>query len=184
MFCTICFTFCIKGYSLYNQNVINDNIDLIYKEISSGNQFVSFNEIDDEFINALLSSEDKRFYSHPGVDLKSIIRALITNLKYLDYKEGGSTITQQLAKNLYFTSEKKIERKVAELYVVYQLENNYTKDQILEMYLNIIYFGEGKYGLSDAVTYYFQEDPIDLSQVQINALVKTIKCPTYCNPNY
>jgi membrane peptidoglycan carboxypeptidase len=99
------------------------------------------------------------------------------------FEQGGSTITQQLAKNMYFSFEKKYERKVAELFVAFQLEKELTKDEILELYCNIAYYGEGCYGLKQAAEHYYGVDPLELSEVQIVALVWTLKSPNNYNPN-
>lgn len=102
------------------------------------------------YINAVISVEDHRFYSHHGIDMIAIGRATINDIKAMRLVEGGSTITQQLAKNIYFTQEKKITRKIAEVFMAFTIEKNYSKDQILELYLNTSYFGDGYQTVKEA----------------------------------
>ena len=99
------------------------------------------------------------------------------------YKEGGSTITQQLAKNLCLSFKKNLSRKFAEVFIAKDLEDHYSKDEILEMYLNITYLGEGNYGIQAASQYYYHIDAIDLNKQQCDILVKTLKRPSVYNPS-
>ena len=107
--------------------------------------------------NAVIAVEDHRFEKHGGIDIIGTCRAIVTNITSFSLVEGGSTITQQLARNLYFTQEQSLTRKIAELLVAFDLEKNYSKDQILELYINTIYFGEGYYGIKEACEGYFDE---------------------------
>lgn len=172
-----------EGYLLYknavNSTAIVDKID----EIRSDKNFIQLNDVDKEYLSALIESEDKRFYYHIGIDPIAITRAVFHNIAEGRFAEGGSTITQQLAKNLYFSFEKEMERKIAEVFVANDLERNYTKDEILELYINIIYFGENCYGIKDASLHYFNKLPNTLTKEEIDALVITIKAPNYYNPN-
>ena len=102
------------------------------------------------YVQAVVAVEDHRFYEHFGLDLIAIGRALVNDIKAGRYVEGGSTITQQLAKNLYFSQEKTMNRKAAEVFLALELERNYTKDEILELYVNSIYFGDGYYNVGEA----------------------------------
>ena len=108
---------------------------------------------------------------------------LLKNVVARSTVEGGSSITQQLAKNMYFSFEKRYERKVAELFVAFDLEKSASKDDILEMYCNIAYFGEGCYGLREATLHYYNLEPLEISTEQAASLVKTLKSPNYYNPN-
>ena len=113
-----------------------------------GLQWKRFNidEVPEYYINAIIAVEDHRFKEHGPVDYISITRAIVSNIQSKDFNEGGSTITQQVAKNLYFIGEKDVvSRKIAEIFLAIELENNYSKDDILEFYINTIYFGEGYY---------------------------------------
>ena len=112
--------------------------------------YTKINEVPQMYINAVISVEDHRFYKHKGIDVIAIGRAVINDIKQMDFVEGGSTISQQLSKNLYFTQEKKITRKIAEVFMSFKIEKNYNKNEILELYLNTSYFGDGYYTLKEA----------------------------------
>lgn len=111
---------------------------------------ISLEEIPDSFKAAVIATEDKNFYDHHGVDFTGIMRALITNIRAGKIAAGGSTITQQTAKNLFLTNERTLIRKIKELFYAIQLERQYSKDEILTMYCNTIYFGQGAYGVEVA----------------------------------
>ncbi len=143
---------------------------------------LSKGEIPTSLKNAFVSIEDKRFYSHHGIDLKRIIGAAINNLKNGKYKEGASTITQQLIKNTHLNSEKTIKRKLSEMKLALLLEKEYDKDEILTMYLNHIYFGENCYGVKTASQRYFNKEPKDLTVAECATLAAIIKAPTYYSP--
>lgn len=175
--------FAVKGYGMYKDAVNEHSLEEMVSSARRDAGYVALSDISTEFKEQLLESEDKEFYEHCGISLKGIGRAFIADVKARAFVQGGSTITQQLAKNLYFTGEKKIERKFAELFVVYLLENFYSKDEILELYCNVIYFGEGCYGIQEAAQNYYGVDALHLDKDEAASLVFTIKCPTYYNPN-
>lgn len=173
----------IKGYNMY-QNAINTQAlaDKV-QEIRQQDNYVKLADVDPDYLQSLIQSEDRWFYIHPGINPVSIVRATFVNIVNQRFSQGGSTITQQLAKNMYFSFEKKLERKVAELFVVLELELNYTKDELLELYINMIYFGENVYGIKNATLHYYNTLPNDLTEQQINQLVYTIKSPENYNPH-
>jgi membrane peptidoglycan carboxypeptidase len=173
----------VTGYEMYKTAVEAMSISDKVEEIRQDKNYITFDEIPEEYIKQVLRSEDKRFYYHFGFDPISTTRAMANNLMAGRFEQGGSTITQQLAKNMYFSFEKNYERKVAELFVAFQLEKELTKDEILELYCNIAYYGEGCYGLKQAAEHYYGVDPLELSEVQIVALVWTLKSPNNYNPN-
>ena len=119
-------------------------------ELRQNEHFTSYSEVPDYYLDAVICIEDHRFFSHFGVDILATLRAFKNNIVAMEVKEGGSSITQQVAKNLCFTQEKTIFRKIAELFVVHDLEKNYSKEEILELYINNIYFGAGYYNIYDA----------------------------------
>lgn len=172
-----------KGYKMYKTATETMSVSDKVKELKQQKNYITFEEIPEEYKRQVLQSEDKRFYYHLGIDPIATARAMVNNLKAGRYVQGGSSITQQLAKNMYFSFEKKYERKVAELFVAFQLERELTKDQILELYCNIAYYGEGCYGLKQAANHYYGVNPGELSKTQIAALVWTIKSPNNYNPN-
>ncbi|MEZ4754383.1 MAG: PBP1A family penicillin-binding protein [Bdellovibrionota bacterium] len=132
--------------------------------------------------NAFLAAEDSSFYTHPGIDLLSIFRAFVKNLQQGGMKQGGSTITQQVVKNLLLSSEKKLERKVKEAILSYKLEQRFSKDDILEMYLNQIYFGNGAYGIKAAAKLYFHKELKDVSIAEAAMLAGLPKAPSRYSP--
>jgi penicillin-binding protein 1A len=132
--------------------------------------------------NAVIAIEDQRFFKHWGADLHAIARAILSNLKHHQIVEGGSTITQQLAKSLFLTREKTIERKIKELLLSIQLEKNYTKEEILQLYLNQIYFGQGAYGIQEAASVYFGKDVQELNLAESAMLAGLPRAPNTYSP--
>ena len=172
----------VKGYNMYTDALEQVPLEDKVSEIQSKSDYISLTDLPSEFTYALLESEDSRFYEHSGVDLVSIGRAIWIDIKTMSFAEGGSTITQQLAKNMYFEFDKKLSRKVADALMAREIEKHYDKNEILELYINSIYFGEGCYGISAASRYYYGVAPSDLTQEQQAALIKTIKAPSVYNP--
>ena len=138
---------------------------------------ISLSTLPDHVKNAFLAAEDLRFYKHPGFDLTRIFGAVISNLKTGGYGQGASTITQQLVKLSHLSSQKTIARKLEEVWLALQMERQFTKDEILEMYLNFIYFGQGAYGVQAAAEVTFGVDAKDLSPAQAASLAAAIKAP-------
>jgi len=131
---------------------------------------------------AVLAIEDRRFYEHGAVDMRGLLRAVYVNLKARRIVQGGSTITQQVAKNLFLTPERKIARKVRELLLAFWLERKFTKDQILNLYLNRVYLGAGTYGIQAAAMRYFDRSARDVSVFQAAMLAGLLKAPSRYNP--
>lgn len=129
-------------------------------------------------IDAFLAAEDLRFYKHPGFDITRIAGALVSNLRSGGFGQGASTITQQLVKLSHLSSQKTVARKLEEIYLAIQVEQRFTKDEILEMYLNYIYFGQGAYGIQAAALVTFGVNAADLSPAQAAALAAAIKAPS------
>ena len=146
--------FAVTGHKLYESAIQVTPIDTLYSSISSREGFVPYAQLPQTYINAVISAEDSRFTHHKGVDPVSIARALVTDLRTGSFAEGGSTITQQLAKNTLFTQEKHLARKAAEMFAALAIEKQYNKEQIFEMYVNTIYFGSGHYGIGEAAQGY------------------------------
>ena len=171
-----------RGYQLYKTAVEKVPLEEKVSEIRERDDYVPLSEMSDYFVEEVIKSEDKRFSWHFGIDPLAIARAVKNDIIAGSFVEGGSTITQQLAKNMYFDFEKVMERKVAEVFVAFHLEWDYSKDEILEMYLNCIYFGENCYVIKEAAGYYFGKTPDTLTSAQADSLVYTIKCPNLYNP--
>jgi penicillin-binding protein 1A len=147
--------------------------------------FIPYDSIPKIVINSFVSAEDKNFFSHPGVDAKSITRAIIKNLKnFLSNKrlEGASTITQQVAKNFLLTSEVSLKRKIKEAILAFRIERAYSKDRIMELYLNQIYLGQGTYGIAAASLEYFDKAVNDLNYEEAALLAALPKAPSKYNP--
>ncbi|MCI5064903.1 PBP1A family penicillin-binding protein [bacterium] len=142
----------------------------------------SIDEIPHHVRNAFLAAEDAQFYSHPGIDIISIFRAAIKNLRAGSARQGGSTITQQVVKNLLLTSQKKLTRKLKEAILSYRLEQRLTKDEILQIYLNQIFFGNRSYGIQAAARAYFHKDVSDLSVAEGALLAGLPKAPSRYSP--
>jgi penicillin-binding protein 1A len=143
---------------------------------------VSINVVPQSVINAVLDTEDSRFWSHGGFDVKSTVRALASDAKRGVVAQGGSTITQQLVKNAYLTSQKQVSRKIKEAVIAVRLESKYTKRQILEAYLNTVYFGNGAYGVQAAAETYFNENVGQVTPVQAAFMAGTIQDPLGYDP--
>ena len=155
---------------------------LIYTTLSEERRIpININYIPEHTQKAFIAIEDNRFYEHMGVDFRGTARAVVSTLSGREV-QGGSTITQQLAKNAFLTQERTITRKVKEAFLARELEKRYTKDEILEMYLNHIYFGQGAYGVESAARYYFNKEAKDLNIAESATLAAIPKSPNYFNP--
>ena len=131
-----------RGYVMYQDTMEEKSLTVRVEELRSKDNYVKLEQISSIYQELVIESEDKRFYQHGPVDYIGLARAMVTNVVTMSFKEGGSTITQQLAKNLCLSFEKSLDRKIAEVFIAQKLEDDYTKDEILEMYLNITYLGE------------------------------------------
>lgn len=171
------------GYQIYQDKIQEQSLSERVNQLKSKEDYVTLDQISPIYKEAVLESEDRRFYQHGPVDYYGLARAMLTNLTTFSFKEGGSTITQQLSKNLCLSFEKNLSRKFAEVFIARDLEKMYSKDEILEMYLNITYLGEGNYGIQAASQYYYHIDAMDLNKQQSDILVKTLKRPSVYNPS-
>ena len=164
--------------TIYDKN--NNVVDVL--EVDSRDA-IKLEDVSPYVKEAFLAIEDKKFYSHHGLHFKGIIRAVLTNFLKGKATQGGSSITQQLAKNAFLTPERTFSRKVKEAILTYQIERTYTKDEILERYLNEIYFGSGSYGIKNAADQYFRKDPKDLNIAEAALLAGIPNRPTKYDPN-
>ena len=198
IFCIIFLALIVSGVSFYHISTYGISLDTnklnssrassmkIYdasgKEITTQNEnFIEINQLNSHTKNAFISTEDKRFYSHNGIDYLRIGGALISNVKSKSFSEGASTISQQLIKNTQLSNQKTIKRKLKEFKLARELEKKYSKDEILEMYLNNIYFGNGTYGIENASNYYFGKSAKNLTLEESALLAATINAPNYYN---
>ena len=186
LFITIVLTggiFVYEGYEMYEEAVTATPIEEKIKQIKENTK--NYSEIEDVpeiYKNALVAVEDKRFYKHNGVDIISIGRAIVTDIKEKAFVEGGSTITQQLAKNTYFTQEKKITRKIAEVFAAIEFEEVLSKDEILELYINTCYYGDGYYSIADAALGYFDKEVKNMNTYECTLLVGIPNAPSIYSP--
>ena len=171
-----------NGYNTYKEALSSKNLKERVQEIEENENYTKIEELPKIYINAVIAVEDHRFYEHKGVDIISIGRAIITDIKTMSLAEGGSTITQQLAKNTYFTQKKKLNRKVAEIFMAIEIEKNYSKDEILEFYINTCYFGDGYYSLKEASRGYFNKEPIEMNDYESIMLAGIPNAPSVYAP--
>lgn len=170
-----------KGYNIYKDVLEKTSVNDKVTEIKSKENYTELKDLPEFYKDAVIAVEDRRFYNHGPIDLIAISRAVLVNLKSFELKEGGSTITQQLAKNIYFTQEKSALRKIAEMFMAYEIEKNCDKDTILELYLNTSYFGDGYYCVKDAAEGYFDKEPKDMNRNESSMLAGIPNAPSaYC----
>lgn len=194
LFCFLSFIICYIGINIYAMitpklNITNngtyylyDNKDELVYQGSSTSSWVSIDNIDSKLIDAVIAIEDKKFYSHHGFDLLRIGKAMITNIETGYIVQGASTITQQLVKNLYLDFGKTWRRKIEEAFLTIIAEIQYSKEDILEAYLNTINYGNGNYGVNNASLYYFNKEVNDLSLEEAIILAGIPKSPNRYNP--
>lgn len=159
----------------------SDNVLIGEFKIYKG-RYVKLGEMPDYLIDAVIATEDARFFRHRGIDYLAIVRALIKDIIHMRFKEGGSTITQQLAKTLYLTHEKTIKRKIKEAIIAFKLEKELSKEEILELYLNRAYFGSGAYGVEDASRLYFGKPVRKVNIKEAALLAGLLKAPNLYSP--
>jgi len=162
--------------------VLADDGTLIARYGGLQGTVLTLNEIPESLKDAVLSVEDRRFYHHFGIDLLGITRAMFTNLMARHWVQGGSTLTQQLAKNLFLTPDKTLRRKIQEAIMALRIEHRYTKDQILLAYLNRVYFGDGAYGVDAAARTYFNKPAKKLTLYESAVLAGLLKAPSHFSP--
>lgn len=171
-----------KGYEEYKKALSEESVKEMAARIEEQPNYTTIDELPQTYIDAVLSVEDKRFYDHFGVDPIAVGRAFFNDIKAGAYVEGGSTITQQLAKNQYFTQDKKIVRKVAEMFMAFKIESELDKDTIFELYVNSIFFGNGYYCVADASNGYFGKVPSEMNFDECTLLAGVPNAPTNYNP--
>ena len=174
--------FISSGYTMY-KNALNEMpLDKKISIIKNKKHYTKLEEMPQSYLDAVIAVEDHRFYKHRGIDIISTGRAVLKDIKKLELAEGGSTITQQLAKNMYFSQKKKFTRKIAEIFMAKTLEKNCEKNEILELYLNTTYFGDVYYTVSEASQGYFKKDPIQMSLQESTLLAGIPNAPSIYSP--
>lgn len=176
---TICF---IIGYSTYSKALEEKPLITRIDEIENSDNFVPFSELPKNYLNAVVAVEDHRFYEHGPIDFIAIGRAIWVNVSNWELREGGSTITQQLAKNVVLSQEETASRKLGEIIAAFDIEKNYSKDEILTLYVNTCYFGEGYYGIYEASMGYYGKEPKDLNLDEATMLAGVPNAPSVYAP--
>lgn len=172
----------LVGHTYYTKTLKEKPLITRVEEITNQENFVKFEQMSSYYRNAVISVEDHRFYDHGPIDFIAIGRATFTNIKNFELREGGSTITQQVAKNIVFSQERSWIRKIGEIFAAYDLEKNYTKKQIFELYVNTAYFGDGYYGIYQASYGYYNKTPIDLNLDESSMLAGIPNAPSIYAP--
>ncbi len=177
------FTVAGQGYSMYREALEGMGLEEKVALIQQKESYTKLEDVPEVYRQAVISVEDHRFYQHVGIDLIAIGRAALHDIRARRFVEGGSTITQQLAKNLYFTQEKEMTRKVAEVFMAFALERDYSKDQILELYINSIYFGDGYDTVREASQGYFGKEPMEMTEYESTLLAGIPNAPSKYAPS-
>lgn len=172
-----------EGRQIYKQAVAETSIEEKVEQIQSIDHYTPYSQLPETYVDAVIAAEDKRFRTHKGYDIMSIGRAIWNNISAGELREGGSTITQQLARNMYFEQDKKISRKLAEIFVARDIEKLYDKDEILELYVNSIYFGSGYYNIYDAAMGYYGKKPSQLTDYEATMLAGVPNAPSAYSPD-
>lgn len=171
-----------EGYQVYEEALVETPMEQVMAEIQNQPHYTTLEQIPQIYMQAVISTEDHRFYVHGGIDVIAIARALWHDIQAGKMVEGGSTITQQLAKNQFFTQKKELTRKIAEVFMVREIEKLYDKDEILELYINSIYYGEGYYCIYDASMGYFGKEPSALNAQECTLLAGIPNAPSVYAP--
>ena len=172
-----------QGYQMYLDAVEEISVEEKAAEIMEKEHYTTYDELPETYIKAIIAAEDRRFLYHRGFDIISTARAAWRNIKSKEIVEGGSTITQQLGRIMYFSQEKKYSRKVAEVLVAGRIEELYEKEKILELYVNTIYFGSGYYSVYDASMGYFGKKPADMNDYECTMLAGIPNAPSVYSPD-
>ncbi len=178
----ICSFIFLVGHFYYVRALKEKPLITRVDEITNKENFVKFEDMSSYYRNAVISVEDHRYYDHGPVDFIAICRAFYTNIKNGEFREGGSTITQQVAKNVVLSQERSWIRKIAEIFAAFDLEKNYSKREIFELYVNTSYFGDGYYGIYQASFGYYNKSPKDLNLDEASMLAGVPNAPSVYAP--
>lgn len=170
------------GFSIYSKSLKEKPLITRVSDITSEEHYIKYDQMSAHYRNAVIAVEDHRYYDHGPVDLIAIGRAIYTNIKNGELQEGGSTITQQVAKNVVLSQEQTWIRKIAEVFASFDLEKNYSKNEIFELYVNTAYFGDGYYGIYEASMGYYHKDPKDLTLAEASMLAGVPNAPSVYAP--
>ena len=166
------------GYDKYKSALEERPLADVIAELQSKENYTQHDDVPEIYYKALVAVEDRRFYKHNGFDVIGSARAIYNDIKAWELLEGGSTISQQLAKNLYFPQDNTPQRKIAEVFMAMKIEREYEKEDVLEFYVNGIYYGSGYYSIYDATVGYFDKKPIDMTDYECTLLVGIPNAPS------
>lgn len=166
------------GYDKCQNALASRPLEQVISELQSKENYTPYEDVPEIYYKALIAVEDRRFYKHNGFDIIGTGRAIYNDLKAWKLLEGGSTISQQLAKNLYFPQDDTLQRKIAEIFMAMRIEREYNKEDVLEFYVNGIYYGSGYYCIYDASKGYFGKKPEDLTDYECTLLVGIPNAPS------
>ena len=175
--------FFLIGYTTYSKALDKKALVERVEEVTNTEHFVKFNDMSDYYRNAVIAIEDHKYYEHGPIEIRSIARAIFNNIKAWDFVEGGSTISQQVAKNIILSQEKTLSRKLAEVIAAFDLEKNYSKNEIFELYVNTANFGNGYIGIYEASMGYYNKEPKDLDLNEASMLAGIPNAPSVYAPN-
>lgn len=170
------------GFGYYSNSLKEKSLVERIEEITTKEDYTPFDQLSKNYVNAVIAVEDHRYYEHGAIDPIGIARAFYTNIRDGQFDEGGSTITQQVAKNVVFNQDKTLLRKLGEIFAAYDLEKNYSKDEIFAFYVNSSYFGDGYYSIYEASQGYYKKDPKDLNLSEATMLAGVPNAPSVYAP--
>ena len=171
------------GYDKYQQALADRPLNEVLEELQNKDNYTQYEDVPEIYYKALVAVEDRRFYKHNGFDIIGTTRAIYNDIKANELLEGGSTISQQLAKNLYFPKDNTLQRKIAEIFMAMKIEREYKKEDVLEFYVNGIYYGSGYYSIYDASIGYFDKEPKDMTDYECTLLVGIPNAPSVYSLN-
>jgi membrane peptidoglycan carboxypeptidase len=171
------------GYDKYQQALADRPLNEVLEELQNKDNYTQYEDVPEIYYKALVAVEDRRFYKHNGFDIIGTTRAIYNDIKANELLEGGSTISQQLAKNLYFPQDNTLRRKIAEIFMAMKIEREYEKEDVLEFYVNGIYYGSGYYSIYDASIGYFDKEPKDMTDYECTLLVGIPNAPSIYSLN-
>jgi len=171
------------GYDKYQYALNIKPLNVAIEELKAKENYTAYEDIPEIYFKALIAVEDRRFYKHNGFDMIGSTRAIWNDIKAWELLEGGSTISQQLAKNLYFPQDNTLQRKIAEIFMAVTIEKEYEKEEVLEFYVNGIYYGSGYYDIYDASVGYFGKEPNEMTDYECTLLVGIPNAPSIYSLN-
>ena len=166
------------GYDKYALALRECPLESVITELRAKEHYTAYDNVPKIYYKALVAVEDRRFYKHKGFDIIGTARAIYNDIRAWELLEGGSTISQQLAKNLYFPHDNTLERKIAEIFMAIKIEHEYNKEDVLEFYVNEIYYGSGYYCIYDASEGYFDKEPKDMTDYECTLLAGIPNAPS------